>query len=526
MNEKVDVHKIFAEYFPGTKALAYALSLKLGDGHICVDIESYRKELELNEQPDGTYVLSPEDFDKQCIAGNYVTNNTKEFKPFVIYKDKAYLQRYFNYETSIIKNIQRLAKINKFKIITGGPGTGKTFSVSTELVSLFQKKQDLKVALAAPTGKAAVRVNESIKNYAEKLENKLDDGVKTLLTELKATTLHRLLGYQKDSVFFKYNEKNKLTFDVVIIDECSMIDGAMMAKLLNAISDNTMLYLLGDKDQLASVEAGSLFGDICRAKEALVLENKINLLNGSRRFEADKGIGKFSSEVIAGTFSDISLYADDLQLHIDTSYNEKIFEKYALEYIKYVEEDDIKEALKRLNDIRFLCVTRENKNSVTETNKRIERILKSKINNIEIFNPKEGFYHNQPIMITKNNSELGVYNGDVGLIRKNTEGNMIAYFEAINGIIKEVSAGYLNNYETVFAMTIHKSQGSEFDHVVVILPEKHAGKLLTRELLYTGVTRAKTFALIQSNENTLLSCIEHEVARSSGLQQRLDEETL
>ena len=514
----MDVHKIFSDYFKGSEALAYALSCKLADGHISVDIEDYKKELSFIENLDSPYHVSPEVFTVQCKESKYVTMNAEVLKPFVIHRGKAYLQRYFFYETQIIRNLNRLQ--NSFRIITGGPGTGKTYSVSTELMNLFNKNPELKVALAAPTGKAAVRLNESIKNFAEDSKNNIDPNIKDILVSLKAKTIHRLLGYQRDSVFFKYDEKNRLPYDAVIVDECSMIDGALMAKLLNAIPDTAQLFLLGDKDQLASVEAGSVFGDICRAKEADLLKDNIEFKEHSYRFDSEKGIGKFSKEVIQGTFSSIEDYRDDEQLTIDIQYDDKQFEKYALEYLEFIKESDIETALQKLNKVRFLCVTRENKYSVAETNKRIERILKNRINNAAVFNPKEGFYHNQPIIITRNNYDLGIFNGDVGLVRKVGE-TLFAHFESTDGEIKKIQAGYLNDFESVFAMTIHKSQGSEFEHVVVILPEKPTGKLLTRELLYTGVTRAKTNVLLQTSEETLLGSIKNEVLRSSGLEQRL-----
>jgi exodeoxyribonuclease V alpha subunit len=514
----MDVHKIFADYFQGSEALAYALSGKLAEGHIAVDIENYKTELSQIEELEFPYQVKAEAFAQQCKDSKYLTENLKELKPFVIHNGKVYLQRYFVYETQIINNISRLQK--SFRIITGGPGTGKTYSVAVELIKLFTQNPQLKVALAAPTGKAAVRVNESIKQFAEKSENSIDANIKEKLVALKAQTIHRLLGSQQDSVFFRYNENNHLPYDVVIVDECSMIDGALMAKLLNAIPNHSQLFLLGDKDQLASVEAGSVFGDICRAKEAAFLKPNIEFKNHSYRFDSEKGIGKFSKEVIDGSFNSIEAYINDVQLTIDTEYDEKFFEKYALEYISYVMEPDIKAALQKLNLVRFLCVTRENKHSVAETNVRIEKILKSKTNNTAVFNPKEGFYHNQPIIITKNNYNLKLFNGDVGLIRKEGE-ILFAYFENTDGEIKKIAAGYLNDFQTVFAMTIHKSQGSEFEHVVVILPEKPTGKLLTRELLYTAVTRAKTGVLLQTSEETLKTCVSTEVLRSSGLEKRL-----
>ena len=530
MKESIDVHKVFAEYFKGFETLAYALSAKLSEGNMCLDIEEYKAELphRLAEQKvkesfidtKSVFWSRPIDFGKQCEEGIYVTHSGSELKPFVIQNGQAYLHRYFQYETQIIANIRRLG--NNFRIITGGPGTGKTFGVSTNLVHLFSENLNLKVALAAPTGKAAARMNESITRFAEDPQNSIDEAVHTRLTGLKAQTIHRLLGYISDSVFFRHNEKNRLPYDVVIIDECSMVDGAMMAKLLNAIDKHTILYLLGDKDQLASVEAGSVFGDLCRAKESELLKGKVEVKTKSWRFEPDKGIGKFSHEVIGGNIASIDSYAGDEQLIIDTTFSKELFEQYALLYREYILEEDIKSALQKLNRIRFLCVTRENDLSVSQVNQQIQYLLSTRI---EGFKPKsEGFYHNQPIIITQNDYQLGIFNGDVGIIRKEKTNNgevLFAFFETSDGETKKIQAGYLNNYESVFAMTIHKSQGSEFDNVVVLLPEKQGGKLLTRELLYTGVTRARKKVLLQTSLQVLEKCVERSVSRASGLEKRL-----
>jgi exodeoxyribonuclease V alpha subunit len=535
--QTIDVHKVFAEYFKGSEALAYALSAKLGEGNICLDIAKYKDELPqiLEEQKsklnfvasDSIYWVTPETFQEQCREDNYVTHSLAVLKPFVIQNGKAYLHRYFQYETQIIENIKRLG--GNFHIITGGPGTGKTYSVSTKLVELFRENTDLKVALAAPTGKAAARMNESIKKFAENPVNKIEDAIKVKLTGLKASTLHRLLGNQKDSVFFRHNRNNPLPYDLVIIDECSMIDGAMMAKVLNAISDTTILYLLGDKDQLASIEAGSVFGDICRAGNSVLLKNKVEIKEKSLRFDLKKGIGKFSRQLIEGSFVGINDYYGDEQLTIDTEYNDALFMKSALHYMPFILETDIKQALIKLNLVRFLCVTKQNRHSVSETNKRIEKILATAIGNKELFYPKEGFYHNQPVIVTQNNYELGVFNGDVGIIRKDlVKGieSLYAYFENNEGEIVKIPATYLTNSETVFAMTIHKSQGSEFQNVVVILPENSTNKLLTRELLYTAVTRAKSTVLLQTSEEVLKRCADEEVTRASGLENRLNAENL
>ncbi len=531
MKDPVDVHKVFAEYFKECESIAYALSAKLGEGNICLDLEQYKMELpgilnaqqakELFVESDSKFWVSPEGFESQCNEGKYVTCDPSVLKPFIVHMGHAYLHRYFTYETQIIDNIRRLD--SHFHIITGGPGSGKTYSVSTKLVELFGENPDLKVALAAPTGKAAARMNESIKIFAGKSENNIPEEIHDKLVDLKAQTIHRLLGYKSDSVFFRHDEKNRLHYDVVIIDECSMVDGAMMAKLLNAINDKTELYLLGDKDQLASVEAGSVFGDLCRAENSRLLNGKVDHKQGSWRFDPLKGIGKFSKEVINGRISTIDSYINDDQLTIDNLRSTELFEHYALLYKAYILEPDIKKALTKLNKVRFLCVTRENEDSVSRVNKQIQYLLSKQIPD---FKPSVGaFYHNQPVIITRNDYQLNIFNGDVGIIRKETIDDkevMFAHFETSDGTIRKIQAGYLNYYDTVFAMTIHKSQGSEFENVVVILPEDHGEKLLTRELLYTAITRARDKVLLQTSEAVLAKCVSSSVSRASGLENRIN----
>ncbi len=520
MTDPIDVHKVFSEYFKGCEALAYAVSSRLGEGNMCIDINEYTGSSVLPAE--NPFFTDKDSFLKQTEEGEYVTHSTNDevIKPFIISDGKAYLQRYFHYETSIIRHIKRLN--DNFHIITGGPGSGKTYSVSTKLVELLEKNMALKIALAAPTGKAAVRMNESIKKFVRENETSISPEIRDVLIGLKAQTIHRLLGTRINSVFFTYNEKNKLPFDVVIIDECSMVDGAMMSKLLEAVNDTSILYLIGDRDQLASVEAGSVFGDLCRSVRAIAMRGKVETLEGSRRFTKDAGIWKISQAIIGGQLSDIKEYDGNEQVTIDTEFSQDLFEEYALIYSDYINEEDIAKALKKLNRVRFLCVTNTDDHSVSEYNKKIQYFLSRKI---ESFKPKaEGFYHNQPVIITKNDYKLGVFNGDVGIVReKEVLGRMVmmASFETTDGKIMEIQAGYLNHYDTVFAMTIHKSQGSEFENVVVVLPQKLGKKLLTRELLYTGVTRAMKKVLIQSAPEVISECAEKSVMRASGLEARL-----
>jgi exodeoxyribonuclease V alpha subunit len=523
MREIIDVHEVFAGYFAGVEALAYAVSKTLAEGSICLDIKSFIQSVETNDESwqQNPFKEEAKPVDKMIAEGLFVTHFEKELKPFVIQNGKVYLHRYFTYETQIIEHIQRLGK--NFHIITGGPGTGKTYGVASKLVELFKGNSELKVTMAAPTGKAAARMEESIRKFTGDPDNILTTEIKEKLNALKAKTIHRLLGYIHNSVFFRHNENKPLPYDVVIIDEASMIDGAMMAKLLSAINAETTFYLIGDKDQLASVEAGSVFGDICRAKDSRLLKDKVEVMVENFRAEG-KHIITFSKKLIEGETAFILNYENNKEVFIDIRVDGKrsddLFKKEVFLYKEYIEESDIKTALQKLNRVRVLCVTREHDHSVAEANAQIEKLLKKEINDSEKFNPKAGFYHNQPIIITKNDDNLKLANGDVGLIRRDETGELKAYFEHQE---KPYPAGYLNNYETVFAMTIHKSQGSEFDHVVVMLPQKQARKLLTRELLYTAVTRAKKRVLVQSTKESLEHCLNNGVSRASGLTERVQD---
>lgn len=544
MAEAIDVHKVFAEYFKGCEGLAYALSSKLAEGNMCIDIEKYKEELpDLLEKQKARadykdeYAMfwpSAEEFEKQCNEGKYVTHSPGELRPFIIQGKKAYLHRYYQYETQIIDNIKRLG--DNFNIITGGPGSGKTYSVGFLLEKEFRDNPNLKVALAAPTGKAAVRMNEALKDFAQEQKNKINAEAGENMKSLEAKTIHRLLVYQQNSVFFKYNETNRLPYDIIIIDECSMIDGALMAKLLNAVGDDAKLWLIGDKDQLASVEAGSVFGDLCRAGHSPVLKGKVDTKTENWRFEPERGIGKLSREVIDGRQIKLSDYQNDNQLRIDTAFSGELFDKYALLYKDYIETENVEEALGLLNRVRFLCITRE---CTDQVNKNIRNFLAKKING---FRPRqEGFYHNQPVIITRNDYNLKIFNGDVGIIRKTIvkgKDTYYAYFPDSKSRVRKIPAGFLSNYETVFAMTVHKSQGSEFEHVVIVIPGEGGTKLQTKELLYTAVTRAKTKkgsanaqdnttlhkVLIQTTKDVLDNCISTSVSRGSGLEARLNNE--
>jgi len=571
------------------------------EGHICVDINFINENREFwNELRKNQ--TSPFSFPEKS---EYVGSEFDANKPFVLHNDRFYTGRNFYYETSIIEHLKSLSFLtyeelqlriqaliekkdfvqklhsssvvdddghpfpdwqfyaalsgflNNFTIITGGPGTGKTTTVAKVLAILNAIQPNIKLGLAAPTGKAAMRMKESLLNTVNDERNAYL-GIQKIVESVKPSTLHRFLGNKKDSVFFKHNEENQLDLDVIIIDESSMIGVSMFAKLLSAIKVGTRLILLGDSDQLASVEAGSLFGDICKGltenenkfsaerfnffnslttgtnslDENAIFQNRNSFLDEclirlqkTYRYEQVSKLGQFTKAVIKGKANDIteivSISNDSLQ--VDESYSESIFSNFVSAYDAYLEENDIEQALKKINNLRVLCAVREGEQGVYAINSKIEKLLKKK----GCLEPEEGFYHNQPIMVKINTPTLNLFNGDVGIIRLDENKKLKAYFNASSNSDEDskiiaINPALISDWETVFAMTIHKSQGSEFDEVLVVLPKNESIRLLTRELLYTAVTRAKKKAIIQSSLETIKSTVRRGVERVSGVQQRIN----
>jgi exodeoxyribonuclease V alpha subunit len=594
MNITDDIHRQFAEYFeePAIWPYAYLLSQKLTEGNICISVDDVPDNL--NSTPYSKSITAKELISLKHLVSKQDVLTT----PFILHNDRLYFQRYFKYETSIIHKLNDLiaaektvlanrmsqlesqrtliqslntdykldnlttkekvdwqlvavtqALLNNFTIITGGPGTGKTTTLAKLLIVLYALEPNAKVALAAPTGKASMRMLESLKsstlNFTEETKAKIG--------QLVPSTIHSLLGYKRESVNFKHNAENPLPYDWVVVDEASMIDVPMFSKLLAAIGDNTRIILLGDKDQLASVEAGSLLGDLCQTLPSLNQfsdetaqwintfitddDRKINaefindtkqLLAGhiielkySHRFNSQGAIGKVSRAVIDGKVDEVKALIENAQgtnVIVDQKNDPALLENFVAGYAAFINEPAIHLALKKLNELRVLVAVRQGPRGLYAINKAIELHLRKKA----LIKPDDEFYENRPIMITRNMYDLGLLNGDTGIMRKDASGNMKVWFEDGQGGIKSVLPAYLNYSETAFAMTIHKSQGSEFDHVMVILPEGTSNALLTRELLYTGITRAKSSITIQGEMATIEHVVNSCVKRISGITGRID----
>jgi exodeoxyribonuclease V alpha subunit len=559
--------EFFASFFPKgeIQKLAALLYENLKQGSICIP----QDELPADE-----------------VSSGFLATEKDEVKPFILYNQKFYIQRYFRFETQILEKIKNLVQLQEgelksradflkesavfqnilssrdpnqsvdwqliaaiisflqnFSIITGGPGTGKTTTVAKVLSLLLSQNENLKVKLAAPTGKAAMRMEESLKSNPAIPEN-----LKELVSTLKASTIHRLLGTINLEPNFKHHSGNLLDADVVIIDEASMIDVALFAKLLDAIAPTTRLILLGDQNQLASVEAGSLFGDLCSSVLAQnsFSNNSINLLNSltdqvfeqfmpvsdapallqdhlvslqfSYRFQDDQLIGRLSKAVITQDIDRVEAVLeeskDSTELNFDASYDDEVFKEFVNGYQAYIREEDLKIALEKLNSLRVLAAVRMGKQGVYELNKKIESYLFSQ----KLIQPNSEFYQNRPVIVTKNYYDLKLFNGDVGIVR---DGKVVFPDESLG--VRHISPGLIAEVETVFAMTIHKSQGSEFDKVMMVLPKSEEVAILTRELLYTGITRSKNKLLIQSSKEVFQAGLSREVRRSSGVKERLSQ---
>ena len=431
-----------------------------------------------------------------------------------------------------------LAVTQRLCVISGGPGTGKTYTVGRILRLLLDQAApgSLRIALAAPTGKAAARLSDSIRALGAR-----DPQWPARVPE--AQTLHRLIGRRQGRVRSRHGPHNPLPVDLLIVDEVSMVDLPLMARLLAALPPQARLILLGDRHQLASVEAGQVMADLCggggRAYrpalaadlEALTgaplpvstqalpaMADHVVTLTRSRRFDARKGIGRLARAVNSGDLEAVleALRSGDEQL--DTRANDRrslhaLLEEGVLPLCARIREaPSPEEALRRLDERRVLCAVREGPQGVTELNRAIERRLGV---------ADEGpLYHGRPVMVTVNDYEQQLFNGDIGLVFRDAHGRPRVFFPTDAGHARAIPPSRLPPHETVYAMTIHKSQGSEFGEVILVLPERET-PVVTRELLYTGITRARERLILCAGEGVLAQALRRRVRRVSGLRDAL-----
>jgi exodeoxyribonuclease V alpha subunit len=473
-----------------------------------------------------------------------------------------------------------LAARGSFTVVTGGPGTGKTTTV-VKLVALLQagagRERPLRVRLAAPTGKAAARLTESIGKAIDQVPETLRAGIPR-----EAVTLHKLLGARPGTRRLRYGAGHPLHADLVVVDEASMIDLEMMAALLAALRPETRLVLLGDKDQLASVEAGAVLADLCAGAEVAGydgataawleavagqhpevaeeprggLRQQLATLRISRRYGEDSGIGRLARAVNAGDAAAAAeiwrgpypdLLRIDLEAMADDGFAEFLVEGWAPRqpggqeggagyraYLHTLEsgrpqagaaaarfDEWAGEVLDAFDGFRVLCATRRGDCGVDGLNQRIAETLLRR----RLISQAHGWYEGRPVMLAHNDYGLGLMNGDIGIALQvpvaGGEYRLRACFRLPDGRIKQVLPSRLGDCETVYAMTVHKSQGSEFGHVALVLPDSR-NPILTRELVYTGITRAKRrFSLVARDFAVLDWALERRVRRSGGLAELL-----
>ncbi|TAN66988.1 MAG: exodeoxyribonuclease V subunit alpha [Methylobacter sp.] len=524
LSQRTDFDPIQKQAF---EAIVMTLSYEQNQGHSCIQIDEQTQALLL-------------------ASGLAKSNPTSQSSPLplIIEQNRLYLHRYWYYENRLAMQIKtmtkdehtvekldvmldryfdtgeiiddqreaaKMAAQQSFCIITGGPGTGKTFTV-VKILALLQElaEQTLVIALAAPTGKAAMRLQESIGFSKAKLP--CSDEIKNRIPET-VSTLHRLLGAMPPSPYFRHHADKPLVYDLIVIDEASMVDLALMSKLIDALKPGARLILLGDKDQLASVESGAVLADLAIAK---TLQSNVYTLKKSHRFG---GVIKELAEAV-------NLQQDELAWQILSDGADAAVQCLDADLIDYVaaQQADYLQLIKAgagfeqvyqaFSRFQVLCSNRQGNNSVADINYRVEQKLAEQ-KRIDLSGL---WYPGRPVMITQNNPALHLYNGDIGICMTDSfdTGRLMVFFQRADGSIKKYLPARVPHCETVFAMTIHKSQGSEFEEVLIVLPEA-VNPVLTKELLYTAITRAKKTIKLVAEEVVFKATVRQKIERVTGL---------
>jgi exodeoxyribonuclease V alpha subunit len=427
-----------------------------------------------------------------------------------------------------------VAARRQFAVVAGGPGTGKTTTVA-RIVALLAEQELARgsrlplIALAAPTGKAAARLREAVQEETTRLRVSVE--IRALLMGLSASTLHRLLGWRPDSHSrFVHNRRNRLPHDVVIVDETSMVSLSMMATLVEAVRPDARLILVGDPGQLASIEAGVVLADIVGPAQDSQAASGMGIVVLDRVHRYGGGIAKLADAVRRGDADEtlaalrgapdevtwLSVDVDEAALDGDLWPVRERAVTSARAVTTAAREGEALEALGALGAFRLLCAHRRGPYGVSDWTSRVQAWLSEEVEALDL---DQRDYVGRPLLVTQNDYELGLYNGDTGVIVQTPGERAAAAFER-GGELLRVSPLRLGAVETVYGMTIHKSQGSQFDTAAVLLPPPES-RILTRELLYTAVTRARRELILVGTEEAIRAAVGRPVARASGLRERL-----
>ncbi|WNF47002.1 exodeoxyribonuclease V subunit alpha [Pseudomonas sp. SG20056] len=560
---------------PMVLASAALLCMALDKGDVCLPLARLAGQ---RPWPDHGFSLPPlAEWQAQLEASSLVGGDG-DFTPLILEHGRLYLARYQAYERQLAEQLllraadlpavdeaqlseslgrlfafnqqqpdwQRLAAAQavrrKLAVISGGPGTGKTTTVVRLLAALLEQPgcEHLAIGLAAPTGKAAARMAEAIRNA--KAELPVSESIKAALPD-EARTLHRLLGSRGDSPQVRHHAANPLALDVLVVDEASMVDLALMAKLLDALPPSARLILLGDKDQLCAVEAGAVFAELCEGRgfdaqaaselqritgqqvpvsqPSSQLGDAVVLLTHSHRFAGDSGIGELARRInggdVSGTLNLLKEDRSDLAWNAQPTPNElleRLDQGYA-PYISAAKSADPAAAFAAFNTFRALCAQREGAWGVAGINEALEARIKRRSQVAS----RERWYVGRPVMVRQNDYALGLFNGDIGICL-HTEYGLRVFFEGEEGY-RPFAPARLPSHDSAFAMTVHKSQGSEFSEVLLVLPELPS-PLLSRSLFYTGITRAKHKVEIWALPPRLGEAVATRAERAAGLAGRLE----
>lgn len=530
--------------------LAMCLALRAPrDGHTCVDLRDIRDwagDIDLTKENHLDWPIDADAWTTSlATAGPLIgaligAEGTRA--PFILEAARLYLARSLHEEQQIA---QRLIPggTAAVEVLLGGPGTGKTTNVAARLIEMFRINPHTQIALAAPTGKAAARMAEALqtrlhdKRAPDEVRNAPEE-VRKAVSNVRPLTIHKLLGYRPHGTpRYTFNADEQLAYDLVVVDEASMLSSSLMYHLLDALGDKTVLLLVGDPNQLASVDAGSVLGDIARAadRKGSPLENRTKTLTIRHRF--GPRIGALADAILAGDDAGVARTFEILEGRWTPPTDPNNTKEDEPKSIRWVEPGSekfkslVKEAVehaRRLRDLaqagnvagaleaqkefQVLCAHRAGATGVTGWNASVEAGIE-----VGYATP---WYSGRPLMVSRNNRGLDLFNGDAGIVVPGDDGLKNAAFPMAGSEPRLVPVSQLEEVATMHALTIHKSQGSEYKHAVVVLPER-ASRIVTRELLYTAVTRASDKVTVVGSREVIEAAIRKPIRRATGLESRL-----